>query len=96
MGRFYANLLGSRDGLKSPMPKAEALREAQQCLRGLDEREAGEQYARFDLSGAVRGYKVTDRREPKRAPATTEPTGPGRPYAHPYYWAAFILVGDPD
>jgi CHAT domain-containing protein len=20
----------------------------------------------------------------------------GPPYAHPYYWAAFILLGDPD
>jgi CHAT domain-containing protein len=19
-----------------------------------------------------------------------------RPYAHPYYWAAFVLIGDPD
>ena len=21
---------------------------------------------------------------------------PERPFAHPYYWAAFILIGDPD
>ena len=35
MQRFYANLLGRRPGLKDPMPKAEALREAKAWLRGL-------------------------------------------------------------
>ncbi len=29
-------------------------------------------------------------RAPPRKPA------PIRPYDHPYYWAAFVLVGDPD
>ena len=24
------------------------------------------------------------------------PADPQRPYAHPYYWSAFILIGDPD
>ena len=40
MERFYANLLGQRDGLKSPMKKAEALAEAKSWLRGLSRDEA--------------------------------------------------------
>ena len=38
----------------------------------------------------------------KRKPAAITPVLPpgtddaDRPYAHPYYWAAFVLVGDPD
>ena len=35
MQRFYANMLGRRPGLNSPMPKAEALREAKTWLRSL-------------------------------------------------------------
>jgi tetratricopeptide (TPR) repeat protein len=34
MARFYRNLLGKREGLKAPMPKAEALAEAKRWLRG--------------------------------------------------------------
>ena len=40
MQRFYANLLGRRDGLSAPMPKAEALREAKVWLRNLRRAEA--------------------------------------------------------
>jgi CHAT domain-containing protein len=32
---------------------------------------------------------------PREAAAEKPPAGP-RPFAHPYYWAAFILIGDPD
>jgi CHAT domain-containing protein len=35
MARFYENLLGTREGQTKPMPKAEALREAKEWLRGL-------------------------------------------------------------
>src|SRR5262249_2667218 len=40
MTRFYRNLLGRRDGLKGPLPKAEALAEAKVWLRGLRRGEA--------------------------------------------------------
>jgi CHAT domain-containing protein len=81
MTRFYQNLLGKRPGLEKPMPKAEALREAKEWLRNLSAADAGER-----LAALLRG-----RVEAKR-PA---PSGP-KPYAHPYYWAGFILLGDPD
>ena len=75
MTRFYENLLGRRAGLAGPLPKAEALREAKQWLRGLTVVEAA----------------ALTRSEP-RLPASA---ATARRYDHPYYWAAFILVGDP-
>jgi hypothetical protein len=39
MVRFYQNLLGKRDGLTKPLPKAEALAEAKRWLRGLSREE---------------------------------------------------------
>jgi CHAT domain-containing protein/tetratricopeptide (TPR) repeat protein len=80
MVRFYTNLLGKRPGLKAPLGKAAALAEAKQWLRNLSEKEAGA--ARASLP---RGKVVT---------RTRAVVGP-KPYAHPYYWAAFVLVGDP-
>ncbi len=37
MTRFYQNWLGKRAGLDKPLSKAEALREAKQWLRGLND-----------------------------------------------------------
>jgi CHAT domain-containing protein len=94
MARFYANLLGRRPGLKKPMPKAEALHEAKSWLRGLRRSEALAESAALG-DGVERG-KVT-----KGRLATTFSAGipagsdTDRPYSHPNYWAAFILVGDP-
>ena len=94
MRRFYANLLG-REGLGRPLPKAEALAEAKTWLRDLTQSEAISLVA--GLTGGVDRDKGKSRPDlaggvPPSAVAVVE----DRPYAHPYYWAAFVLVGDPD
>jgi CHAT domain-containing protein/tetratricopeptide (TPR) repeat protein len=94
MPRFYANLLGRRPGLTSPMPKAEALREAKAWLRGL--RRAEVPAAIAELSGGAARLEPAQGRQPA-GPAATVPAGgdDDRPYAPPHFWAAFVLVGDP-
>jgi tetratricopeptide (TPR) repeat protein len=92
MTRFYEDLLGRRPGLKAPLGRAEALREAQTWLRTLPQAEAERLTAQL-TGGELRGTE-TALRLPKSTPAAT---GPGDcPYAHPYYWSAFVLLGDPD
>jgi CHAT domain-containing protein len=92
MTRFYANLLGKRPGLDRPLPRAEALREAKEWLRGLSDDQV--EVAVSDLErGEVRPM-VAGPGRPKGASAAAPAPAPGR-FEHPYYWAAFILVGDP-
>jgi hypothetical protein len=83
MERFYQNLLGKRDGLTKPLPKAEALREAKAWLRTLTSQDAEQQRERL---AALAGEGVE---------LPPLPVGE-RPFAHPYYWSAFILIGDPN
>jgi CHAT domain-containing protein/Tfp pilus assembly protein PilF len=90
MARFYENLLGRRAGLKAPLGKAEALREARSWLRGLPRSER-DRLAAGLVKGELRGTVVPGK--PVVAPAEG---GGESPYAHPRYWAAFILLGDPD
>ena len=83
MRRFYENLLGNRPGLGGPMPKAEALAEAKSWLRT---RDASQAEQALQDAGLTRGER----------PGTAAPAAsPVRPYEHPYFWAAFLLVGDP-
>jgi CHAT domain-containing protein len=89
MERFYANLLGKRYGLPGPLPKAAALAEAKAWLRGLSADEALQRSAGL-RQGLPRAKDTLVRGD---SPAAAKE---GRPYAHPYYWAAFILIGDPD
>jgi CHAT domain-containing protein len=93
MTRFYLNLLGKRPDLTAPLLKAEALREAKRWLRDLPRAEV-EKLAAELARGAVRGSEESA----PAAPAAVRPVLPpgDTPYAHPYYWAAFVLIGDPD
>jgi tetratricopeptide (TPR) repeat protein len=85
MTRFYQNLLGRRPGLKTPLPKAEALREAKLWLRDLTASEIEGLQDKLQAGRLGAGPAL------KRAVAADAE----RPYAHPHYWAAFILIGDP-
>jgi CHAT domain-containing protein len=77
MTRFYENLLGKRDGLKAPLPRAAAHREAQRWLRELPRSQAAALTAKLS-GGELRGTVSALR--PQVAPAASEE----RPYAHPY------------
>jgi tetratricopeptide (TPR) repeat protein len=97
MDRFYQNLLGRREGLTGPLSKAEALAEAKVWLRRLSRAEASRRGAEL-LDGVERGKgkpKLPLPPELPKAPAGVQEED-ARPYAHPYYWAAFVLVGRPD
>jgi tetratricopeptide (TPR) repeat protein len=83
MARFYKNLLGKREELSAPMPKAEALAEAKRWLRG-----AGRSKVGAALAALPRGSIV--RREAVKAATAAHP------YEDPIYWAGFVLVGAPD
>lgn len=94
MERFYQNLLGKRAGLKAPLGKAAALAEAKQWLRELRVDEATQRLATL-TKGVARGPQKVKPADPTTPPpaAAAVPKGP-RPYAHPYYWAAFVLIGE--
>ncbi len=87
MERFYENLIQRK------LRKSAALREAKQWLRGLTRKqvtkliESGNEAARRnrDFGAPVvstEGISDEDTKE--------------HPYAHPYYWAPFVLIGDGD
>jgi CHAT domain-containing protein len=92
MERFYQNLLGKRPGLDKPMPKAAALAEAKTWLRRLPREEA---IARAtSVVERVSRAKGADKLPPPAVPAAaTKTKAEEPPFAHPYYWAAFVLVG---
>jgi tetratricopeptide (TPR) repeat protein len=91
MSRFYENLLGKRDGLAKPMGKAAALDEAKRWLRNLSAEEALALTAKIS-NGVARGTRA---KGVDLKVVATE-TKDAKPFAHPKYWAAFILIGDPN
>jgi tetratricopeptide (TPR) repeat protein/CHAT domain-containing protein len=90
MQRFYQNLLGKRPGLKKALGRAAALEEARNWLRNLSAKEAGAAVASLPR-GTVAPLPGAGKAPPVR------PVPPGeKPYAHPFYWSPFVLIGDPD
>jgi len=94
MSRFYQNLLGKRPTLSKPMPKSEALQEAKQWLRSLTVGQIDGELAALSR-GDVRPL-AKDNGDPFGNSPSSPRSGGKRPYDHPYFWAAFVLVGDPD
>jgi CHAT domain-containing protein len=94
MDRFYRNLLGKRAEGGKPLGKAAALREAKQWLRIVTAGEALERLGTL-TQGVVRGERPL-REEMQAVPKPKDAGKDYRPYAHPRYWAAFILIGDPE
>jgi len=87
-------MLGKRQGLFNPMPKAEALQKAKQWLRSLTVDQLDGELAALSRGDVRPLAKVGGATAPG---AATSPKSSGiRPYDHPYFWAAFVLVGDPD
>src|SRR5262249_46845412 len=82
MRRFYQNLLAKRDGLKKPMGRAESLQEAKRWLRELTAKEVEK-----EVESLPRG---------DRGNLVKAPKGQAKTYEHPFYWAAFTLIGDAD
>jgi CHAT domain-containing protein len=95
MQRFDANVLGRRNGLTSPLPKGVALAEAKAWIRGLRREEVATLVANV-TGGDARSKGAAKRKYASPPLNVPSATGDERPYAHPYFWAAFVLVGDPD
>jgi CHAT domain-containing protein len=89
MARFYANLLGARPGLSQPMPKAEALADAKAWLRRLTHERVDQELKALAPGEEFKPLARGDLRAREGEPVAE------RPFEHPYYWAAFVLVGDP-
>ena len=82
MQRFYANLLGRRPDLASPLPKAEALREAKTWLAGMRRSEVLTVAAA--LSGGVERGKGAKGRQPNELADAIPPGGDeDQPTPHP-------------
>jgi CHAT domain-containing protein len=98
MDRFYRNLLGKRDDFTKPMGKADALAEAKNWLRNVSSEEALKLTAAITngVSRGERGKGETFKLSVPKEPKTTTPAKDDKPFAHPRYWAAFILIGDPN
>jgi CHAT domain-containing protein len=97
MQRFYQNMLGQREGLTVPMPKAKALEEAKHWLRNLNANEATALTAKLTggVARSTRGEKAFKLPEPT-TPSEVDAGDNYKPYARPHYWSAFILIGEPE
>lgn len=84
MERFYRNLCGDDAEGVAAQPKHVALRNAKAWLRTLTP---------VQLAAIVSDFPAAERGK-VRSRVTTNSADARHPFAHPYYWAGFILIGD--
>lgn len=84
MKRFYENLWASRPGMTAPLSTSEALREAKEWLRQLSQSQADRLWKHWQ-----RGEFIPTGDQKADNAADDAP----RPFQHPKYWAAFVLIG---
>lgn len=96
MQRFYQNLLGKRPGLDKPLGKAVALDEAKRWLRELSSEDAQKLTAELGKGvSRTRGKGEELKLVVPAADSSSPDKESDKPFSHPRYWAAFILIGDP-
>jgi CHAT domain-containing protein len=88
MHRFYRNLYGAEG---EPVTTNEALGEARSWLKSASRREIRTAETEWGL--IVAGE---ERSSSKSIVGTTVHSEAMTPYADPYYWAGFVLIGDPN
>ncbi|MBS0197726.1 MAG: CHAT domain-containing protein [Planctomycetes bacterium] len=107
MTRFYENLLGSFKEVRTadgktysagtPLGISAALRESQAWLRTLTKEQATTNLAAARASQKMteRGIAAGKKRDEIDTGVVTVADSP-LPYAHPYFWAGFVVVGNPE
>ena len=95
MARFYSGVLGAFEEPRScagrsypagrAMPKLEALHEAKRWLRAL---------TRTEVETLMQPREVSPGRAPDARPLASSAQSDEPPFVSPFYWAAFVLLGD--
>jgi len=80
MQKFYDNILNKKMG------KAEALKESQQYVRKIENKDILPLLAQLKEKSGTLTFKALHRRYEKLK-------GDERPFEHPYYWGAFVCTG---
>ncbi len=108
MSRFYEDILGEyqnqRDSLSpgTEMSKIQGLSEAKQWLRSLSANEITVELTKLGLPitrdslGVVGTNSERSEISDERPGPPIERRGDQFDFSHPYYWGAFVLIGDPD
>ena len=90
MGRFYQNLLGSREGTV-PMLRDLALSKAQEYVREVRAAQLGSEWLTEERIVAM---AEGSRKQERHLRSHVSGARGEHPFRHPYYWAGFILIGE--
>ena len=93
MTRFYQNYVRKARGVGKAHVQGRGVPRGEEMAAKPD---SGRDRQRTGRPGAWRGAAAGEGHRRQRKEASPSKSSALRPYDHPYYWAAFVLVGDPD